>query len=91
MYLAGGSVVLQDAGWQRCVVLEQTGFEDVVMWNPWSARAGRLKDFGNEEYKEMLCLEAANASLYTQGDSVQIPGGGEWSAGQRVCVRAIEG
>ena len=33
-------------------------FPDLVVWNPWIDKAKALADFGDEEYKEMICLEA---------------------------------
>lgn len=34
-------------------------FIDAVVWNPWDKRAKAISDFGDEEYKYMLCVEAA--------------------------------
>lgn len=31
----------------------------VVVWNPWDKKAKAMTDFGDEEYKHMLCVEAA--------------------------------
>eukprot|EP00730_Choanoeca_flexa_P012506 TRINITY_DN4339_c0_g1_i1.p1 TRINITY_DN4339_c0_g1~~TRINITY_DN4339_c0_g1_i1.p1 ORF type:complete len:290 (+),score=55.59 TRINITY_DN4339_c0_g1_i1:3-872(+) len=30
---------------------------DVVVWNPWIKKAAAMADFGNEEYKRMVCVE----------------------------------
>lgn len=30
----------------------------LVVWNPWSEKAKGMSDFGDEEYKEMVCVEA---------------------------------
>ena len=30
----------------------------VVVWNPWAEKAKAMTDFGDEEYKQMLCVEA---------------------------------
>lgn len=43
----------------QCRHIEQTGFEDVVVWNPWDRGAKSLADMNENEYKEMLCIEAA--------------------------------
>ena len=29
-----------------------------VLWNPWIEKAKAMADFGDEEYKQMICLEA---------------------------------
>ena len=31
-----------------------------VLWNPWIEKSKRLSNFRDDEYKTMLCLEAAN-------------------------------
>jgi glucose-6-phosphate 1-epimerase len=31
----------------------------VVVWNPWDKRSKTIQDFGDEEYKQMLCVEPA--------------------------------
>jgi len=30
-----------------------------VVWNPWDKRAKAMSDFGDDEYKRMVCVEAA--------------------------------
>lgn len=29
------------------------------MWNPWDKKAKSMADFGDDEYKHMVCVEAA--------------------------------
>jgi len=31
-----------------------------VLWNPWIAKAQQMPDFGNEEYKQIVCVESGN-------------------------------
>jgi D-hexose-6-phosphate mutarotase len=33
-----------------------------VVWNPWIAKAKAMPDFGDEEYKTMLCVESGNVA-----------------------------
>lgn len=40
--------------------LHSSGSRSSVVWNPWIDKAGRLSDFGDEEYREMVCVETAN-------------------------------
>ena len=40
----------KDASWKKNVC-------NCVVWNPWIAKSKRMSDFGNEEYKRMLCVE----------------------------------
>jgi len=30
-----------------------------VVWNPWDKKAKAMTDFGDDDYKHMLCVEAA--------------------------------
>lgn len=45
---------------------------DVVVWNPWIAKAKQMPDFGSEEYRDMVCVEpgcTAAAVLLAPGES----------------------
>ncbi|MDW7551217.1 D-hexose-6-phosphate mutarotase [Pseudoalteromonas sp. McH1-7] len=42
-----------------------------VLWNPWIEKSQRLSNFNDEEYHNMLCLEAANV----MDDAVQLAPG----------------
>ncbi|XP_057430429.1 putative glucose-6-phosphate 1-epimerase [Lotus japonicus] len=44
---------------KRTFVLLKDGLPDAVVWNPWDKKAKALADFGDDEYKHMLCVEAA--------------------------------
>ncbi|CAM9171816.1 unnamed protein product [Ectocarpus fasciculatus] len=37
---------------------------DVVLWNPWIAKAKSLGDFGDEEYHKMVCIEPGIVSKF---------------------------
>ncbi len=39
--------------------IEQRGFNDVVVWNPGAIGAKALNDMADDEYRHMLCVEAA--------------------------------
>lgn len=49
-----------DSGHGRTIHIEKTGMPDVVVWNPWIAKAQRMADFGDDEYPGMLCVETGN-------------------------------
>src|ERR1700730_10047633 len=53
--------VVEDALWQRRIVIEKAGSESTVVWNPWAEKTKGLKDMAPEEWREMICVEAANA------------------------------
>ncbi len=44
---------------QQCLEVNQQGFTDVVVWNPWRAKAAALTDLADYEYREFVCIEAA--------------------------------
>ncbi len=52
--------VAHDPGWQRRLVVEKTGSDATVVWNPWIAKAKAMPDFGNDEWPSMLCIETCN-------------------------------
>ncbi|XP_043723257.1 putative glucose-6-phosphate 1-epimerase [Telopea speciosissima] len=43
---------------KRTLVLRKEGLPDAVVWNPWDKKAKALPDFGDEDYKSMLCVDA---------------------------------
>ncbi len=42
----------------RTVKLTTTDASDVVTWNPWIDKSKAMSDFGDEEYRYMVCVEA---------------------------------
>jgi D-hexose-6-phosphate mutarotase len=56
-----GDCRIVDADWERRIRIAKTGSRTTVVWNPWIERARQLADFGDDEYREMVCVEAANA------------------------------
>ncbi|KAK4756599.1 hypothetical protein SAY87_006726 [Trapa incisa] len=52
-------IAILDHERKRTFVLRKDGLPDAVVWNPWDRKAKAMADFGDEEYKQMLCVEAA--------------------------------
>ncbi|XP_059598313.1 putative glucose-6-phosphate 1-epimerase isoform X2 [Vitis vinifera] len=44
---------------KRTFFIKKQGLPDVVVWNPWDKKAKALVDFGDDEYKQMLCVDGA--------------------------------
>jgi glucose-6-phosphate 1-epimerase len=44
---------------KRTFLIKKEGLPDVVVWNPWDKKARALTDLGDEEYKQMLCVDGA--------------------------------
>lgn len=55
-----GPLLLRDGG--RSLAIQCDGFGDVVVWNPWQQAAAELPDMAPDEFRRMLCVEAAVAS-----------------------------
>ncbi len=55
--------VIHDPGWQRRIVVEKSGSDSTVVWNPWIAKAKAMPDFGDDEWPSMLCIETVNARV----------------------------
>ncbi len=74
IYLGGcPELQLLDTALGRRIRIAQSGSASTVVWNPWADKAARLGDMGPaESYRQMLCLETANAA----DDAVTIPPGG---------------
>ena len=45
------------------ILIQGTGFDSIVVWNPWQEKALAMSDFDDLGYQNMLCIEMAN----TQG------------------------
>src|SRR5215831_7828335 len=54
------NVDLIDPGLRRRIRLEKVNSLTTVVWNPWREGASRLKDLGEGEWTEFLCVEASN-------------------------------
>ncbi|SNS36538.1 glucose-6-phosphate 1-epimerase [Noviherbaspirillum humi] len=62
VYLAPSKkLMLLEAG-QPTLAVEQEGFEDTVVWNPGPEKCRALKDMPDEDWKRMLCIEAAQVA-----------------------------
>ena len=56
-------IIVKGVTVQNCdVSIKTDNLSDIVIWNPWAEKAKAMADFGDEEYKEMLCVEAGYVS-----------------------------
>jgi glucose-6-phosphate 1-epimerase len=55
-----GAVEIHDSPWHRGIRVEKTGSASTVVWNPWADKARQMSDFGDDEYKQMVCVEAGS-------------------------------
>jgi D-hexose-6-phosphate mutarotase len=57
-----GPVEIIDPGLGRKIQVEKSGSKSTVLWNPWITKAQQMPDFGNDEYKQMVCVESGNVA-----------------------------
>ncbi|MEW9899671.1 D-hexose-6-phosphate mutarotase [Chitinivorax sp. PXF-14] len=63
MYVgAGGDYLIHDQAGGRRIHLQAHGCASAVVWNPWIDKARRLADMGDDEYRQMLCVECGNVA-----------------------------
>ena len=55
-----GEAVITDSVMGRRIRIAKEGSDTGVVWNPWIAKSRRMPDFGDEEYRNMVCVENAN-------------------------------
>lgn len=53
--------------------IQSQGFPDVVVWNPWVEGCAEIRDMPNDDWRHMLCVEAAIVR-----EPVKLPAGEEW-------------
>lgn len=59
---ASGTVEIHDEQLRRKILVEKTGSNSTVVWNPWIAKAKAMPDFDDGEYKQMVCIESGNVA-----------------------------
>lgn len=57
---AAGPVDIFDTKLQRRIHIEKTNSLSTVVWNPWAEKAQQMADFGNEDFRQMVCVESGN-------------------------------
>ncbi|KAL1536585.1 glucose-6-phosphate 1-epimerase [Salvia divinorum] len=64
---------------KRTYVLRKDGMPDAVLWNPWDKKAKAMPDFGDEDYKIMLCIDSASVET-----PIVLKPGEEWKGRQEL-------
>jgi D-hexose-6-phosphate mutarotase len=65
------TVTASDPAMKRRIVVSKEGSGSTVVWNPWTAKAKAMADFGDDEWPRMLCIETANAA----DNAISLPAG----------------
>jgi glucose-6-phosphate 1-epimerase len=53
--------VIDDPAWARRIVIDKGGSATTVVWNPWADKTPGMPDMAPEDWREMVCVETANA------------------------------
>ena len=61
-----------DPGNGRRIIVRKENSDATVVWNPWVAKAKAMADFGDEEWKGMVCVETCNVNVH----AVKLEAGG---------------
>ena len=72
---APSTLMLRELG--RKLSITQADFTDVVVWNPGPEKAAQLSDLPDDDWRKMICVEAARVI-----DPVTLPPGAEWAGMQ---------
>ncbi len=53
---------IHDAVYNRKILVSKENSATTVVWNPWSAKAAAMPDFGDDEWQKMVCIETCNVN-----------------------------
>ena len=53
--------VIEDKGLKRAIRISKEGSMSTVVWNPWTEKADKMGDFGENGHRGMVCVESGNA------------------------------
>jgi len=73
-----------DAALKRSCTIRSVNFNDAVVWNPWIEKAKKMADFGDEEYKVMVCVEVAGIQA-----PIEVPAGKTWTGSVHMTYASI--
>ncbi|KAI4318340.1 hypothetical protein MLD38_032061 [Melastoma candidum] len=54
-----GTVAVFDHERKRTIIIKKAGLPDIVVWNPWEKKSKMMVDLGDEEYRQMICVDGA--------------------------------
>ena len=67
-------MIIEDPSLQRLIRITSSGSKTAVVWNPWSRISAQMTDLNDEDYRNLLCVETANAAQ----EVVELPPAGEY-------------
>jgi glucose-6-phosphate 1-epimerase len=79
--------VVRDERRGRRITVSKAGSHSTIVWNPWTAKARAMPDFGDDEWHEMVCVETGNV-----GDAaVRLEPGARHEMQAEVTVEPLQG
>jgi len=58
----GAASTIDDSALGRRIVIEKSGSQTTVVWNPWMEKTKTLTDMATDDWRRMVCIETANAA-----------------------------
>jgi glucose-6-phosphate 1-epimerase len=52
---------IEDKGLKRKIVIEKSGSQSTVVWNPWAEKSATMGDMTHNSYLQFVCVESSNA------------------------------
>lgn len=87
VYSSSATVQVHDPVLQRTLTIEKSGSPTTVVWNPWIDKARAMPDFADDEWPQMVCVEAAAVGV----DAVRLDPGEEHTLSTTVRVAGANG
>lgn len=85
IYRSSGVCVIADERAGREIVVKKRNSFSTVVWNPWVEKSRRMPDFGDREYRSMLCVESGNVKI----DAITLAPGETHSLSVKIFTRDI--
>lgn len=79
------TVTIVDPVLNRRIVNRKSNARSAIVWNPWIDKAKAMKDFGDDEWQGMLCIETANVGE----NAITLPPGGMHEMGAEISCEAF--
>lgn len=80
-----GTAEVVDPVLHRTLGTAKKNSDTTIVWNPWQQGAASLADLGNDEWSQMICVEASNIL----GAAISVAPGAEHSMVSTLSVRAV--
>ncbi len=80
------AVAIRDEKLGRVIRVEKENSASTVVWNPWITKAQQMADFGDEEYRGVVCVESGNV----KSNQLTLPPGGSSSLKVKLSSAALK-